>query len=217
MRNGLMAAAGALALALLGSACSGSGGIRATSGAQGIRGGYGQPSPPGQQPPGQQPPTSPPTSPPASPSTSAAPSESPAPSGSPSVSPSESAPAAGPVTINAKALSIGKVLVDAKGRTLYLFEKDKGLKGKSACDKACAAEWPPVLTTAKPTAGSGVKSEWLGTITLPDGKMQVTYHNWPLYYFVDDKAPGDTAGQGVTAFGAKWYVVAADKGDKLVK
>lgn len=208
MRNGLTAAAGALALALLGSACGGSGGIRATSGAQGIRGGYGQPSPPGEQPPGQQPPG-------ASPSPPASPTESPAPSAS--VSPSESAPAAGPVTINAKALSIGKILVDAKGRTLYLFEKDKGLNGKSACDKTCAAEWPPVLTTGKPTAGSGVKAEWLGTITRPDGKMQVTYHNWPLYYFVDDKAPGDTAGQGVTAFGAKWYVVSADKGEKLVK
>jgi predicted lipoprotein with Yx(FWY)xxD motif len=203
MRNGLMAAAGALALAVLGSACGGSGGIRATSGAQGIRGGYGQPSPP--------------MSPPVSPSPPAVPTESPAPTESPSASPSESAPAAGPVTINAKALSIGKILVDAKGRTLYLFEKDKGMHGKSACDKACAAEWPPVLTTAKPTAGSGVKGDWLGTITRPDGKMQVTYHNWPLYYFVDDKAPGDTAGQGVTAFGAKWYVVSADKGEKLAK
>jgi predicted lipoprotein with Yx(FWY)xxD motif len=201
MRNGLTAAASALALALLGSACGGSGGIRATSGAQGIRGGFGQPSPT------MSPPTESPT-----------PTESPAsPPASPTESPPASPPAAGPVTVNAKAVSIGKILVDAKGRTLYLFEKDKDMKGKSACDNACAAEWPPLLTTGKPNAGPGVKAEWLGTITRPDGKVQVTYHNWPLYYFVDDKAPGDMAGQGVTAFGAKWYVVGAEKGEKLEK
>jgi predicted lipoprotein with Yx(FWY)xxD motif len=99
--------------------------------------------------------------------------------------------------------------------TLYLFEKDKG--GKSACDGACASAWPPVLTSGKAMPGQGVKSSLLGTTTRSDGTTQVTYNNWPLYYYVADKAPGDTTGQNIDAFGAEWYVLDAAKGTKLEK
>ncbi|WP_329238920.1 hypothetical protein OG417_36695 [Actinoallomurus sp. NBC_01490] len=124
-------------------------------------------------------------------------------------------PAPGPVTINAKDTSLGKILVDDKGMTLYLFEKDKD--GKSSCTGECATQWPPVLTTEKATAGQGVDATKLGTTDRTDGTKQVTYNNHPLYRFAKDTKPGDMNGQGVEAFGAKWYVVDATKGEKIEK
>jgi predicted lipoprotein with Yx(FWY)xxD motif len=101
----------------------------------------------------------------------------------------------------------GKVLVGPDGRTLYLFEKDTG--SSSNCSGACANNWPPLTTTGKPSAGSGVQASMLGTTMRSDGKKQVTYNGHPLYYFVGDKSSGAIAGQGVKAFGAEWYVVGA--------
>jgi predicted lipoprotein with Yx(FWY)xxD motif len=117
--------------------------------------------------------------------------------------------------VNAKKLGLGTIVVDGKGMTLYMFGKDQG--GKSSCDGACATAWPPLLTSGKPMPGSGVKESLLGTTRRSDGSTQVTYNNWPLYYFVKDKAPGETAGQNVDAFGAEWYVLSAAKGTKLEK
>jgi predicted lipoprotein with Yx(FWY)xxD motif len=124
-----------------------------------------------------------------------------------------------PATVKLRNNSLGKILVDGKSRTLYLFEKDK--HGKSACSGACATNWPPLLTKGKPKAGSGVKSSLLGTTKRSDGTMQVTYNKHPLYTFVVDKnKPGSTKGEGVDAFGAEWYVLGAngkkieEKGDK---
>jgi predicted lipoprotein with Yx(FWY)xxD motif len=96
-----------------------------------------------------------------------------------------------------------------------LFEKDKN--GKSACDGACATAWPPLLTNGDPTPGPGVNASLLGTTTRSDGTTQVTYHGWPLYYYAADKAPGDITGQNVDSFGAEWYVIGTEKGDKLEK
>jgi predicted lipoprotein with Yx(FWY)xxD motif len=132
----------------------------------------------------------------------------------PAQSPAQSS-AASPAAVDAKKLGLGTILVDGKGMTLYLFQKDKG--GKSSCDGACATAWPPLLTTGKAMPGSGVKASLLGTTQRSDGSTQVTYNNWPLYYFINDKAPGDTAGQNVDAFGAEWYVLSAAKGTKLEK
>jgi predicted lipoprotein with Yx(FWY)xxD motif len=102
---------------------------------------------------------------------------------------------------------LGKILVNSSGRTLYLFKKDAGKK--SACSGQCASFWPPLRTTGKPTAGSGVKSSLLGTIKRSDGKAQVTYNGHPVYTFVMDKKAGDTNGEGVTAFGGKWFAISA--------
>jgi len=104
---------------------------------------------------------------------------------------------------------LGKIIVDSKGRTLYLFEKDK--KNKSNCSGQCAKFWPPVIVTHKPTAGNGLSKSKLGTTRRSDGKLQVTYGGWPLYRFVMDKnKPGSTKGEDFSAFGAKWYVVGAN-------
>ena len=108
--------------------------------------------------------------------------------------------------------SLGAILVDSKARTVYLFEKDTG--PKSTCSGACATEWPPVTTSGKPSAGSGVTASMLGTTTRSDGKTQVTYNGHPLYLFEADQKPGDATGQNVDAFGAKWYVLSAT-GDKV--
>src|SRR5689334_8413461 len=94
---------------------------------------------------------------------------------------------------------LGKILVDSQGRTLYLFQKDSGTK--SACTGACATAWPPLTTTGKPTVGSGASASLIGTIARSGGAAQVTYNGHPLYLFVMDKKPGDTNGEGKTAFG----------------
>jgi predicted lipoprotein with Yx(FWY)xxD motif len=113
---------------------------------------------------------------------------------------------AGGATVKTHSSSLGKILVDAKGRTLYLFEKDKG--GKSACYGQCAKYWPPLLTTGKPTASAGAKTSLLGTTRRTNGTMQVTYAHHPLYRYAGDAGPGQTTGEGSDNFGAEWYVVA---------
>jgi predicted lipoprotein with Yx(FWY)xxD motif len=112
-----------------------------------------------------------------------------------------------PATVKTRtAGDLGKIIVDGKSRTLYLFEKDKN--GKSKCSGACATNWPPLLTKGKPKASGGVKASKLGTTKRSDGTTQVTYGGHPLYTFVADKnKPGSTKGEGLDAFGAEWYVV----------
>ena len=102
---------------------------------------------------------------------------------------------------------LGKVLVDGNGRTLYLFEADKGTMSK--CDGACASAWPPLTTSGKPTAGAGVAAAKLGTAKRPDGTTGVTYAGHPLYTYAGDGAPGQTAGEGLTDYGAPWYALSA--------
>lgn len=101
--------------------------------------------------------------------------------------------------------SLGRILVDAQGRTLYLFEKDR--RGRSACSGTCASYWPPLLTRGKPVAGSGIKRSLLGVTRRGDGTSQVTYAGHPLYRFVQDTKPGQTTGQDLHDFGAGWYAV----------
>jgi len=103
--------------------------------------------------------------------------------------------------------ALGKVLVDSRGFTLYLFEADKGKK--SVCYGSCAQFWPPLLTVGKPLAGAGVKSSLLGMTTRKGGTHQVTYAGHPLYVFAEDSKAGQTHGQGLTDFGGPWYAVAA--------
>ena len=101
---------------------------------------------------------------------------------------------------------LGRILVDNKGITLYDFPPDRGTT--SVCYGACAALWPPLLTHGKPVAGPGVRASLLGTTKRKDGKLQVTYKGHPLYTFLLDKKPGQTAGEGSTNFGAAWYALA---------
>jgi len=108
-------------------------------------------------------------------------------------------------TIGVSGSSVGNILVDAQGRTVYLFKKDTSTK--STCTGACAASWPPVRATGKPTASGGANASMLGTTKRSDGKPQVTYHGHPLYLFSGDQKAGALNGQGVNAFGAVWWAV----------
>ena len=100
---------------------------------------------------------------------------------------------------------LGRILVDSRGITLYDFVKDKGKT--SVCYGACAALWPPLITQGRPVAGTGVRASLLGTTKRKDGKLEVTYGGHPLYYFVSDRKPGQTTGQGVNQFGGLWWVL----------
>jgi predicted lipoprotein with Yx(FWY)xxD motif len=112
-----------------------------------------------------------------------------------------------------KSSSLGAtILVDSKSHTLYLFMKDKS--GKSSCTGACAANWPPYLTTAKPRAGVGAKAALLGTAKRSDGKLQVTYNHHPLYRFKFDTKAHSTKGEKIEAFGGEWFAVSS-KGAKV--
>jgi predicted lipoprotein with Yx(FWY)xxD motif len=117
-------------------------------------------------------------------------------------------------TVDVADSGLGKILVDTKGRTLYLFEKDQGTT--SSCYGACAGGWPPYTTNGARRAGAGVSASLLGTTTRTDGKTEVTYHGHPLYYFAGDRKPGDSNGEGLKAFGAEWYVLSA-AGNKVEK
>jgi predicted lipoprotein with Yx(FWY)xxD motif len=108
-------------------------------------------------------------------------------------------------TVSVAKTGLGKILVDSKGHTLYLWAKDSGTK--SSCSGACATAWPPLRASGKPTAGSGAKASLLGTTPRSDGKPQVTFKGHPLYGFQGDSKPGDTNGEGSTGFGAAWYVL----------
>jgi predicted lipoprotein with Yx(FWY)xxD motif len=107
-------------------------------------------------------------------------------------------------TVATRHTSLGNVLVDAQGRTLYLFEKDRGMT--SACSGACASIWPP-LTATKAVAGSGLTMAKLSIAKQPGGATDVTYAGHPLYTYVGDTQPGDIKGQGLNQFGAEWYVL----------
>jgi predicted lipoprotein with Yx(FWY)xxD motif len=111
-----------------------------------------------------------------------------------------------PATVGTASVgSLGKILVDAQGHTLYLFRKDAGTK--SACFGACASAWPPLRAAGKPTVGSGANASMIGTTPRSDGKPQVTYNGHPLYLYAADQNPGDATGQGLEAFGAAWFTV----------
>ena len=101
--------------------------------------------------------------------------------------------------------SHGRTLVDARGRTLYLFEADR--PNLSNCSSGCLSVWPALTTQHRPGARGGAVASKIGTIPAHGGKRQVTYAGHPLYYYVGDRKPGDTNGQGLNQFGAKWYVL----------
>ena len=108
-------------------------------------------------------------------------------------------------TIGVANESLGKILVNSRGRTLYLFQKDSGTT--SECTGACAANWPPLRANGSPRIGSGANASLLASTMRSDGSRQITYNNHPLYTFVKDTKAGDTNGEGLTAFGGTWYAI----------
>jgi predicted lipoprotein with Yx(FWY)xxD motif len=113
--------------------------------------------------------------------------------------------ATGATRIGVASSRLGRIVVDGKGRTLYLFEKDKNRR--SACYGQCATYWPPLLTHAKPVARAGAKQSLLGTTRRANGSQQVTYGGHPLYRFALDRKPGQIKGEGLQDFGGGWDVV----------
>jgi len=109
------------------------------------------------------------------------------------------------VTVGVWQSKLGRILVDGRMHSLYLFEKDKHTK--STCNGACAIAWPPLIASGKPRAGAGANSSLLGRTKRKDGSWQVTYNRHPLYTFIKDTKKGETNGEEVDAFGAGWYLV----------
>jgi predicted lipoprotein with Yx(FWY)xxD motif len=115
------------------------------------------------------------------------------------------AAAATPTTLMTRQTNLGRVLVDSRGRTLYLFEKDRGMT--SSCSGSCASIWPPLTSGSKPGAAGGLSRGKIALSKRSDGTMQVTYGGHPLYTYAGDAGPGDTKGEGLNQFGAEWYVL----------
>jgi predicted lipoprotein with Yx(FWY)xxD motif len=111
------------------------------------------------------------------------------------------------VTVTLRTGSLGKYLADSQGRSLYLFEADH--PRSSACAGACARAWPPLTTMSTPVSGAGVQQGLLALFKRGDGSEQVTYNGHPLYYYGGDGSAGQTQGQGLSQFGAKWYLLSA--------
>ena len=107
------------------------------------------------------------------------------------------------MTLTTADSDLGTILVDDAGTTLYLFVPDA--QGDSTCYDECEANWPPFA--GEVSAGEGVDESLLGTTERTDGTVQATYNGWPLYYFANDAAPGDTNGQGINDV---WWVVDAE-------
>lgn len=116
------------------------------------------------------------------------------------------APAAAGVQV--ASTSIGEVLVDSDGLTLYMFEPDQ--QDTSTCYDQCAQAWPPLTVDGEPVAGQGADDSLLAVVERDDGTGQVTYGQWPLYHFARDSGPGDVNGQGVDGFGGLWWVLDPD-------
>lgn len=107
-------------------------------------------------------------------------------------------------TVKTAQSRLGRILVDGRGRTLYLWTIESARYISCMSDSGCTVNWPPLLTAGKPRAGSGVNARLLGTVhrTRPAG-VQVTYNGHPLYFDKADTKPGDTTGQGASG----WYVM----------
>lgn len=145
------------------------------------------------------------SAPPSAAASIAAPSAAASEAASPSAAESAAASASTGTTIALKTSTLGKIIVDAQGRTLYKFDKDTS--GTTTCYDQCAANWPALVATGTPTAGPGLDASKITTVDRTDGTKQVKYGEYPLYYFANDKAGGDTNGQGI---GKIWWVVGAD-------
>jgi predicted lipoprotein with Yx(FWY)xxD motif len=129
-----------------------------------------------------------------------------------SVASASSSSAAASTKVAAASSPLGKILVDGRGRTLYLFAKDR--HGKSTCSGSCAVYWPPLIASGKPKAGAGARQSLLGTTRRANGRLQVTYRHHPLYRYAGDSAKGQTNGQGLNASGGLWWVL-SPAGNKI--
>ncbi|HZX02483.1 hypothetical protein [Kribbella sp.] len=124
-----------------------------------------------------------------------------APASSAASSPAGGAAKLGTATVG----SLGKIVVDGNGRTVYVFDKDS--KGKSNCEGGCLALWPAVPSGSGAPQLTGIAASLVGTITRSDGSKQLAINGMPLYLYAQDAQAGQAKGQ---AFGGIWWVIGAD-------
>ncbi|AXT60965.1 hypothetical protein D1816_11610 [Aquimarina sp. AD10] len=117
--------------------------------------------------------------------------------------PSEPNPIANAIQLKNDA-TFGSIITDKDGNSLYFFSQDT--KSTSNCSGGCINAWP-VFYTETVTLDSGLDAADFGEITREDGAKQTTYKGWPLYFFANDNAAGDTNGDGV---GSNWYIAKPD-------
>jgi predicted lipoprotein with Yx(FWY)xxD motif len=111
-------------------------------------------------------------------------------------------------TVVLRHTNLGSILVSSSGRTLYEFTRDRPNKSSCAAISGCAAVWPPLKTSGRPKAGSGIDASLLSSTS---GK-QVTYAGRPLYTYSGDSGPGETSYVGAKQFGGTWYAINASGG-----
>jgi predicted lipoprotein with Yx(FWY)xxD motif len=130
-----------------------------------------------------------------------------------------------PAAAQARVLAVqsdahGAYLTDAVGRAVYLFTNDRQgtgeTKAMSKCYDSCTQDWPPLTTAGKPQAGHQAQESLLGILQRQDGRTQVTYNGWPLYYYAMDRAQGQPTGHDVQSFGGEWYLI-QPQGTKAVE
>ncbi|MGW1073185.1 hypothetical protein [Streptomyces sp. NPDC002537] len=120
----------------------------------------------------------------------------------------QQAPAA---LLTAQDAKLGTIVTDAKGFTLYRFDKDRPKPSASNCNGSCVTTWPPVTATDQVRL-KGIDKNLVSTVTRADGSRQLTLGGWPLYRYAPDSQPGDTKGQGI---GGTWF--ASDPQGKKAK
>jgi predicted lipoprotein with Yx(FWY)xxD motif len=135
-------------------------------------------------------------------------------SNEPAASTSSSGSSANPATkfSTAGVSGLGSVLVDGKGRTVYILTSGAHTNVPCTDSSGCTEQWPDLplpdgVSAAK--AGTGVKASLLGTKKLGDGETYPTYNDWLIYEYSGDSGPGQANGQGITSFGGTWYVLDA--------
>jgi predicted lipoprotein with Yx(FWY)xxD motif len=137
---------------------------------------------------------------------SSSPSPSAASSAAPSPTPSKSREAVGTKIIAADS-NFGRMLYDASGQAIYLFDAEKS--DRPRCYGDCAKAWPPVLTKGRPRATGAVRSTLLGTTRRSDGSVQITYAGHPLYFYAHE-GKHQVLCHNVQEFGGTWLVVQPD-------
>lgn len=113
--------------------------------------------------------------------------------------------ASGDALMVADDASLGQIVTNGQGMTVYRYDMDTANSGKSSCTGSCASAWPPVTVSGSGTPTvAGVSQSLVGEITRDDGTKQLTLAGWPLYTYAGDSAAGSTSGQGV---GGVWWAV----------
>jgi predicted lipoprotein with Yx(FWY)xxD motif len=105
--------------------------------------------------------------------------------------------------------TLGKILVNGHGLTVFVFTRDARNQDRCVAISGCTGIWPLVTSRGRPRLGPGVRRSLVGTITLSGGARQVTYAGHPLYTYIGSSGPGDTSYVGQSQFGGRWFALNA--------